>query len=70
MLNDKVDEELLVDKERPVKKLDTSYVTPGVCRCRILRYTLLDVSLVSRLGHSMIPQRGPRYCYGPKNVLP
>ena len=27
MLNDKVDEELLVDKERPVKKPDTSYVT-------------------------------------------
>lgn len=26
--NDKLDEELLVDKERPVKKLDTSYVTP------------------------------------------
>ena len=25
--NDKVDEELLVDKERPVKKPDTSYVT-------------------------------------------
>ena len=24
--NDKVDEELLVDKERPVKKPDTSYV--------------------------------------------
>jgi enhancer of polycomb-like protein len=31
--NDKVDEELLVDKERPVKKSDTSYVTPGVCCC-------------------------------------
>jgi enhancer of polycomb-like protein len=27
MLNDKVDEELLVDKERPVKKPDASYVT-------------------------------------------
>ena len=27
MLNDKADEELLVDKERPVKKPDTSYVT-------------------------------------------
>ena len=29
-LNDKVDEELLVDKERPVKKPDTSYVNSPV----------------------------------------
>ena len=39
MLNDKVDEELLVDKERPVKKPDTSYVTLAfvVVFIRILR---------------------------------
>ena len=43
MLNDKADEELLVDKERPVKKPDASYVTPGVCCC-IYMYLTVNIS--------------------------
>ena len=40
VFNDKADEELLVDKERPVKKPDTSYVTPNalLSYLHILRY--------------------------------
>jgi enhancer of polycomb-like protein len=38
ILNDKADEELLVDKERPMKKLDASYVTPGACYCIYMSY--------------------------------
>lgn len=70
MLNDKADEELLVDKERPAKKPDASYVTLAfiVVFICILRYLSLDESL-SR-GHTMILRRGRRYYFGLKNVLP
>lgn len=56
MLNDKVDEELLVDKERPVKKPDTSYVTPGVCS-RI--YIYLTVIISRRVPLKLRPHDDP-----------
>ena len=56
MFNDKVDEELLVDKERPVKKPDTSYVTPGIC-CRIYMY--LTVIIFRRVPLKLRPHDDP-----------
>ena len=55
MLNDKVDEELLVDKERPVKKPDTSYVTPGVCCI----YIYLTVIISRRVPLKLRPHDDP-----------
>ena len=55
MLNDKVDEELLVDKERPVKKLDLSYVIPGVCYI----YMYLTVIISRRLPLKLRPHDDP-----------
>ena len=67
MLNDKADEELLVDKEMLVKKPDTSYVTPGVC-CRIYMYLMVIISRRGPLklrGHDDPPPR-PEVLLRPK----
>jgi len=39
-LNDKVDEELLVDKERPVKRLEATYVFGSLANLHSLIHSL------------------------------